>query len=359
MDVSDFIQNLAQKIAEMSGVKLNASLKSMIPKEIQIVQEKPGETKVILRTAEQTQNLDVVELKQFDPYFQKSNHETPCRVPGCPKKKRFIQEFESKRKSEMIKRDLFVCETHREKLVSGVLKYFRKQSVTGDVESLKKVDLTGYTSLIGVLEKAFMHLMKKSWKDANNHLLAEIFLNARNFLIITNALLNPDEDNTTTVLGLLLPVLRGVLEDTVITIDRLMVLSVSVPIILTAYGVMYEWIMIPRENPGAKVGTALAIMLVLFVYKAFEVQLSWETILFSALFVFSSALLFSGAYDWNLDPQLIEERRARLLERNQQLILELLQEMSAPLRQGLQLMLRVRGDLIGNLLLELTGQVNR
>ena len=345
MVVSDFIQEIAQTIEKVSGVKLDASLESMIPKEIRFVQEKPDSSKLILRTAEQTQNLDVVELKQFDPYFQNNNLEVPCRVPGCPKTKRFVQDCEGKEKSEMVKRDLFVCEAHRQKLMSGISKYCSKQNVI--VASLTKVDLSGYTSLIGVLEKAFMHLMKKPWKDANDCFLAEIFLNTRNFLIITNALLNPDKNNTTTVLGHFLPVFQEVLRDPVMTINVVIFLSVLVRFTLIAYGVLYEWINIPRENPGAKLGSALAVILVLFVYKAFEVQLSWETFVFAVLFVFSSGLLFSGAYGWNLDRQLIEERRARSVERNQQFILELLQEMSAPPR--LHQMFRVQGDPSGHL----------
>jgi hypothetical protein len=108
-----------------------------------------------------------------------------------------------------MKQDLFLCEIHRTKLANLVSKRCEEEKISVSVASFKHEDFDGYTYLIGELEKAFTHLVKKpvTLNMPQNNLypnsdlvLAEVFLNARNFLTITHALLNPNGDNRGVVL---------------------------------------------------------------------------------------------------------------------------------------------------------------
>ena len=297
MALSKFIQSIAKKIEEVSGF---VSQKSMIPTEVRYLQVEPIQGKVILRTVEETQNMDVVQLRQFDPHFQNNDTEIPCQFPGCSETRKFVQECESQEKSKKIKRDLFLCKVHRKKLTSSVLKYCRNENVTLDGETFKENDFTGYTSLIGVLEKAFMHLQSKWWKSVNDFLLAEIFLNTRNFLLIANALLNPDEDNTATVLGPYLTALLKFLDDPKKVLSGVMLLMVVMWIILTFYSIAYDWIPLFTGTPGAKAGTAVGILSGLLAVKIFNFTPAEKVFFFLSIVV--AGALFGGVLNGGTDP---------------------------------------------------------
>ena len=337
MEISYFIQGIANKVVEVSGVKLDVSQRSTVPKEVWLSQEQLAAREkdtdlIVLRTSKQTQNLEDVELKQFDPSFQIEDHKIPCRVAQCSATKNFIHESESEGNGKMVKRDLFVCKDHREKLMNGISKYCIQKNVPVDVASLKKVDLTGYTSLIGVLEKAFMHLKSKWWKDASDCLLAEMFLNTRNFLIITNALLNPDEDNEEAVLGPYLRLLLQVIANPVMLRNGIMILRELMYMIVFIYRIMYVWIHIPVGNPGAKLGSGLAgifaVLIAIYFWGLFRVQL--------AVLVFCAGLVGSALFDLLNPPR----------DRYQSGILQLLQTIQAtPDRQLYHVSANDRGDI--------------
>ncbi len=152
-EISDFILKVGKKIEEVSGAKLNFHKEGTVPKEEWVPQKElvPGSL-MLLRTAEQTQNMDVVRLKRFDPYFSNKDREIACRVPGCSETEKFVQESHSQEKFEEVKRDLFLCEAHHEKLTRLVSKRCAEESVIVDIASFKKDDFKGYTSLISALD---------------------------------------------------------------------------------------------------------------------------------------------------------------------------------------------------------------
>jgi hypothetical protein len=141
-----------------------------------------------------------------------------------------------------------LCKGHRAKLTDLVSKRCAKENITLNLTNLKEDDLKGYTSLIGGLEKALMHLKSKrlTTSSATDSLLAEVFLNTRNFLIITNALLNPDNGNITTALSPCLLMLERflafALENPAMLPVGVMILRELVFAVLIFFGITYLWV---------------------------------------------------------------------------------------------------------------------
>jgi hypothetical protein len=307
--ISDFILDIGKKIEEVSGAKLNFPQEATVPEEKWIPQRQEKEMLlnkgIELRTEEQTQNLDVVELKKFDPYCRQGNSLIPCRMPGC------LETFETtctpKRRT---KQDLFLCKAHRAKWTDLVSKRCAKENITLNLTIFKEDDLKGYTSLIGGLEKAFMHLKSKGFarKTTTDSLLAEVFLNTRNFLIVTNALLNPDIDNILAVLAPYLQMLRRFLAFALENPAKLLVgvtlLREIMFAVLIFYGITYQWV--SWANPGARSGSGVGILLaflasVLVYIFGGEIGFLGKIQLY-LVFTVAGYLIGSGAYDWYRDP---------------------------------------------------------
>ena len=210
--LSKLVKNLGVKIEKKSGAKLNFASEATVPVEEWIPESKMARTKAInLRTAAQTQGLDgatkLLKLQQFNPsFFLFEENEIFCRVPECHAT---TPRLNASGESQHIKQDLFLCEVHRTKLADIVSEICEEKSVFVNVINFKLDDFNGYTSLIGELEKAFTHLIRKPatlnmpqnpYFPNSSFMLAEVFLNARNFLTITHALLNSNCDNIRLVL---------------------------------------------------------------------------------------------------------------------------------------------------------------
>ena len=114
-----------------------------------------------------------------------------------------------------------------------------------------------------------MHLKSKrlTTSSATDSLLAEVFLNTRNFLIITNALLNPDNGNITTALSPCLLMLERflafALENPAMLPVGVMILRELVFAVLIFFGITYLWV--SSANPGARVGLGVGIALAFLV----------------------------------------------------------------------------------------------
>lgn len=197
---SRLVLDFGNKIEQKSGARTNFERGTTAPVEEWIPETKMARSKAInLRTAAETQRKDgVIKLKQFNPTFFLVGENLPCRVPGCS--------VTTPRLKPSTKQDLFLCEVHRTKLANLVSERCDKEGISISTASFKHADFHGYTYLIGELEKAFMHLIKKPGtlnmpNDMpnvyfnSNLVLAEVFLNSQNFLTITQALLNPNGDN--------------------------------------------------------------------------------------------------------------------------------------------------------------------
>ena len=341
-EISDFILDIGKKIEEISGAKLNFPQEATVPKEEWIAEDPKVMTLggISLRTAEQTQNMDVVQLKKFDPCFLVEQPKIPCRVPKCPETTTVPSSSEEGR----IKRDLFLCKTHREELADRILKRCAQENVTVDVTSFKTGDFKGYTSLIAALEKAFMHLKSKrlTTSGTTDSQLAEVFLNARNFLMITNSLLNPHENNVVIVLNACLKILSRLLEDSKNVENWRKLLGSVMMLVLGFYGIIYPWVMVSVENPGAKIGLGVGILFFLvFALRLDNVPISLKFILGGVLFPFAMSLIVNGVYDWNADPHLIEQRRQHIAQEQQQFIANLISWFSAPADDSGNLYLKI------------------
>ena len=127
------------------------------------------------------------ELKQFDPNFL-SEGEILCRHPECCK-------INLQAQGSGNRRELYLCPTHVDRLNTVFPQVIKGGPVTAKNFSLsmqdhEKQDLIESTSLIGLLEVVY-HAKEKSPE------ILEAILNARNFLIITSTVLQPDAGPTT------------------------------------------------------------------------------------------------------------------------------------------------------------------
>ena len=140
------------------------------------------------------------ELKQFDPSFL-SKGEIFCRHPKCPKRNPQAQ-------GSGQRQALYLCPTHVDRLKTVFSQVIKEGPVAEENFSLSmedhdQKDLTESTSLIGLLEAVY-HAKEKSPE------ILEAILNARNFLIITSTVLQPDAGPTAVPLVALM--LRLILE---------------------------------------------------------------------------------------------------------------------------------------------------
>ena len=296
-NISEFIKEIGKEIERTSGAKLNFPQESTIVKEewiteseMKVMQENK---RIQLRTAEQTKSTKTVVLKRFNPsYLYVAYPSIPCRIPRCPKTTNNLIHSQDKDQNK-IKQDLFLCKTHRKTLKDRVSDRCAQEHVILDDASFKNDYFNGYTRLIGELEKAFVYLNSK-WFNSSHSLLAEVFLNSRNFLIITNALLNPDEDNTGTVLAAFLRVFRNCLqafwENPELMVRRVTALQEIMNIVLSTFGVNCKWVLL--TNPGAGLGGGIGLLLGWVGSKA--CGLSPEETIENALVGFASGLLIGG-----------------------------------------------------------------
>ena len=96
-------------------------------------------------------------------------------------------------------------------------------------------------------------------------LIQEAILNVRNFLIITNCLLNPDDDNVGIAVPAVVQILRLILQNPDATnqfINHLLyMLRVVIGIVLFSFGVIYPWVYLALSNPGAQIGFGVGAIL--------------------------------------------------------------------------------------------------
>ena len=318
---SKLVKNLGVKIEQTSGAKLNFASEATVPVEDWIPGIEMARTKPInLRTAAQTQELGgITKLKQFNPSFFLEEHEILCRVPGCSVT---TPRLKASSESEHIKQDLFLCEVHQTKLANLVSKRCQEEDVFVSVASYNHDDFNGYTSLIGALEKAFMHLMKKPatlsvpqnrYYPNSNLVLAEVFLNARNFLTITNALLNPNVENRGVVLPGFLAMFNCIMDSlskSPIILNRLVTAFQEViASICNFFGIIYAWVTL--GNPGAQFSGGMGLVIGA-ILGGFAAPLMIPV--GAALGFIGGTLIGGGAYAWYRERQVIERQNQRMRE---------------------------------------------
>jgi hypothetical protein len=346
MAISKFILDIGKEIDVKSGAKINFAQGTTRPYQKWIAEGQLSKMKAIqLRTAKQTKNESAINLQQFNPsLLLKASCEIYCRIPGCSARKRRLKPTHS---SQKIKQDLFLCDTHRAKMTNLVSKRCAQEGVIVNPANFKYEDFNGYTSLIGELEKAFMYLKKKT--SATDSLLAEVFLNTRNFLIITNALLNPDEDNTTIVLAPFMTMFLRFLSysnDPKLLQNMLTALREVMNMVLLFFGVIYSWVS-ELANPGGKVGAGVGLLLAFAggVACAFPPVGIAGT---AAVGLFGGLLIGSGGYDWYKEHRYMEMQREMARE-HQRFMFQMFGQAAANQPGLFFLPANIDGDLLINL----------
>jgi hypothetical protein len=337
---------LAKKLKlKVHGAEINFTQGTTGPGQKWITDDELFKMKAIqLRTTEQTRNESAVNLQQFNPsLLLKASCEIDCRIPGCSVTTRRRKPTHS---SENIKQDLFLCDTHRAKLTTLVSKRCAQEGVIVNPASFKYEDFNGYTSLIGELEKAFMYLKNKvSALSATDSLLAEVFLNTRNFLIITNALRNPDEDNTTIVLAPCMTMfqrLLSYLNDPQLLQSMLTALREVMNMVLLFFGVIYSWVFL--ANPGGRVGGGVGLLLAFVGGVAYAFPPAGIT---AVVGLVAGNLIGSGSYDWYRKDRYMKMQQ-QMIQEHQKFIFELLGQPVGHQPELIYLPANTDGDLLIN-----------
>lgn len=211
------------------------------------------DNKVTLRNAGHQGAHEEIVLLQFDPNF--TSTEVVCRHPSC--NSRYLEAAKSG------KRDLYLCPHHQQKLKDAISDTLTKKNIqiATTKENPEPRQFDGYTSLIGVLEGAYHDAKKFQALERRSPLVEEATLNVRNFLIITNAVLNPDGHNLQLALPPVFRILLLILENSTNVpplVDALLyALRDVIEMILFAFGVIYSWVSIPLNSPGSRIGAGV------------------------------------------------------------------------------------------------------
>ena len=209
--------------------------------------------KVPLRNAESLGAHENITLTQFDPNFMTTD--VQCRHPSCG-----IRNPEAVKNR---KRDLYLCPHHRQVLKNSIRDTLAKMKIniptTSEVP--EEGQFTGYTSLIGLLEKAYYDAKKFGTFKEKSKKVEEAILNARNFLIITSTVLNPDLNNLEVVLPPVFAILRLIVENpnsvVALGVGLVYLLREVMEMILFAFGVVYTWVSLALYSPGGQIGAGL------------------------------------------------------------------------------------------------------
>ncbi|XP_015759191.1 PREDICTED: uncharacterized protein LOC107338468 [Acropora digitifera] len=110
------------------------------------------DTKVTLRDAGHLGANEDILLCQFDPNF--ASTDVYCRHPSCRNRN-----LEAAKEG---KRDLYLCPLHRKNLVTSIENALaiRNIDIPKNTEVPEEEKFTGYTSLIGLLERAYQNSKK-------------------------------------------------------------------------------------------------------------------------------------------------------------------------------------------------------
>ena len=211
------------------------------------------DNKVTLRKAGHQRAHEEIVLLQFDPNF--TSTEVVCRHPSC--NSRNLEAAKSG------KRDLYLCPHHQQKLKDAISDTLAKKNIQIPTtkENPEPRQFDGYTSLIGVLEGAYHDAKKFQTPQKKSPMVEEAILNVRNFLIITNAVLNPDDHNLQLALPPVFRILLLILENSANVpplVDALLyALRDVIEMILFAFGVIYSWVSISLNSPGSRIGAGV------------------------------------------------------------------------------------------------------
>jgi len=213
------------------------------------------DTKVTLRDAGLLGANEDIILYQFDPNF--ASIDVFCRDPSCANK--------NPEAAKEGKRDLYLCPVHRKNLITSTENTLamRNIDIPENTEVPEEEQFTGYTSLIGLLDRAYQDSKKfgRFEEGKLTPMMEEAILNVRNFLIITSTVLNPNKDNLEVALKYVIKLLKLVLnnpENSKQLVRSLVyLLREVIKMILLAFGVIYRWVSLALHSPGSQLGAGL------------------------------------------------------------------------------------------------------
>ena len=213
------------------------------------------DTKVTLRDAGHLGANEDIILRQFDPNFL--SMDVYCRHPSCRNR--------NPEATKEGKRDLYLCPPHRKNLVTSIENALaiREIDISERREVPEEEQFTGYTSLIGLLDRAYQNSKKfgRFEEGKLTSMMEEAILNVRNFLIITSTVLNPDENNLALLLPNTICILRLILENSNsaenLVADLVYFLRQVIEMILFDFGVIYRWVSLALHSPGLQLGAGL------------------------------------------------------------------------------------------------------
>ena len=213
------------------------------------------DTKVTLRDAGHLGANEDIILHQFDPNF--ISMDVYCRHPSCRNR--------NPEAAKEGKRDLYLCPPHRKNLVTSIENALAMNEINipETTEVPEEEQFTGYTSLIGLLERAYQNSKKFGRFEAGKltPMMEEAILNVRNFLIITRTVLNPDKDNLEVALKYVIEILKLVLNNPEnvqpLASTLVYLLQEVIKMILVAFGVIYRWVSLALLSPGSQLGAGL------------------------------------------------------------------------------------------------------
>ena len=211
------------------------------------------DNKVTLRNAGHQGAHEKIVLLQFDPNF--TSPEVVCRHPSC--NSRYLEAAKSG------KRDLYLCPHHQQKLKDAISRTLVEKDIRIAItkENPEPRQFDGYTSLIGVLEGLYHDAKKFQALERRSPMVEEATLNVRNFLMITNAVLNPDSHNLQLALppvfGILLLILENSSNVPQFVNALLDALREVIEMILFAFGVIYSWVSTTLISPGSRIGAGV------------------------------------------------------------------------------------------------------
>ena len=213
------------------------------------------DTKVTLRDAGHLGANEDIILRQFDPNF--ASMDVYCRRPSCGNK--------NPEAAKEGKRDLYLCPLHRKNLITSIENALamRNIDIPKNTEVPEEEQYTGYTSLIGLLERAYQNSKKfgRFEEGKSTPKIEEAILNVRNVLIITSTVLNPDENNLALLLPNTICILRLILENSNsaedLVADLVYFLRQVIEMILFDFGVIYRWVSLALHSPGLQLGAGL------------------------------------------------------------------------------------------------------
>jgi len=211
------------------------------------------DTKVTLRRAGHLGAYEEIVLIQFDPNF--TSTDVVCRHPLC--------NLRNPEAAKCGKRDLYLCSHHQQVLINSISDALAKKNVNipTSAEKPEAGRFSGYTSLISLLEGAYHDAKKFHTLKGKPPMVEEAILNVRNFLVITSTVLNPDDNNLALALPPVFHILRLLLENsnsvTQLGVGLVYVLREVIEMILFAFGVVYTWVSLALQSPGAQIGAGV------------------------------------------------------------------------------------------------------